>query len=155
MAANNNQSSTSNPFHPLATPGSIVWCKFPNHNLPGVPGKLRPALVLKNSPEDHAVIVAYGTTRTDKCFPGECIISVIDPDFAITGLQFDTKFDLANTVKLSYTTEWFARAPAPKTKIPQPLNPAMGALTPTAMKDARQANEDLQKKHAKTAPKKK
>lgn len=155
MAANNTQISTSNPFHPLATPGSIVWCKFPNDNTSGVPAKLRPALVLKNSPEDHAVIVAYGTTRTDKCYPGEFIITANDPDFAITGLQFDTKFDLANTVKLFYTTEWFARAPAPKTKIPQPLNPVMGALTPTAMKDARQANEDLQKKHAKTAPKKK
>lgn len=155
MAAQSSNSTNLNPFHPLATPGSIVWCKFPNHNLPGVPAKLRPALVLANDPTNHAVIVAYGTTNTSKCFDGEFIIRKTDPDFAITGLQFDTKFDLANTAQLFYTDEWFARAPAHKTRIPQPTNPAMGALTPTAMNSAGEANEALLAKHSKTAPKKK
>lgn len=155
MTAQSNQSTTSNPFHPLATPGSIVWCKFPNHDALGVPGKLRPALVLANDPKNHAVIVAYGTTNTKKCYLGEFLILKSDPDFAVTGLEHDTKFDMANTVQRFYTDEWFARAPAHKTRIPQPVNPAMGALTPTAMKNASQAHDDLQKKHAKTSPKKK
>ncbi|MEL7698420.1 MULTISPECIES: type II toxin-antitoxin system PemK/MazF family toxin [Pantoea] len=155
MAAQSSNSTTFNPYHPLATPGSIVWCKFQNHNLPGVPAKLRPALVLANDPTNHAVIVAYGTSNTSKCFVGEFIIPTTDPDFAITGLQHDTKFDLANTVKIFYTDEWFARAPAHKTRIPQPTNPTMGALTPTAMNSARAANEALLAKLSKTAPRKK
>ncbi|MDT0178164.1 type II toxin-antitoxin system PemK/MazF family toxin [Enterobacter sp. BRE11] len=155
MTAQSSNSSTSNPFHPLATPGSIVWCKFPNHNLPGVPAKLRPALVLANDPKNHAVIVAYGTSNTKKCYTGEFRILKTDPDFAVTGLQHDTKFDMAHTVQLFYTDEWFARAPAHRTTIPQPVSPAMGTLTPTAMKDAKSAHLALQAKHTKTAPKKK
>ncbi|MGC0875039.1 type II toxin-antitoxin system PemK/MazF family toxin [Pantoea agglomerans] len=141
MTANSNQSTAFNPFHPLATPGSIVWCKYPN--LPGVPAKLRPALVLANDPVNHAVKVAYGTTSKKKCYPGEFRIFTTDPDFALTGLEFDTKFDLANTAKLFYTDEWFARAPAHKTTIPKPKTPVMGSLTQTAREAASDAFEQL------------
>lgn len=153
MTATSNQSTTFTPIHPLATPGSFVWCKFPN--LPGVPAKLRPALVLANDPVNHAVIVAYGTTSKKKCYPGEFRVFTNDPDFALTGLQHDTKFDLANTAQLFYTDEWFARAPAHRTRIPKPTTPVMGTLTPTSRTAAQAANAALQQKQNKPASKKK
>ncbi|EMC3653701.1 type II toxin-antitoxin system PemK/MazF family toxin [Citrobacter braakii] len=143
MTASANQDTSFTPFFPLATPGSIVWTAF--HQLAGVPSKYRPALVIANDPESHAVILAYGTSSTKKVFPGEFIIPKSDPDWAMTGLEVDTKFDLGNTVQLHYTSQWFARAPAPKTKIPQPTNPVMGNLTPQAYKDVAVASTQIKK----------
>lgn len=145
MTASANQENNYNPFYPIATPGAIVWNAYPE--LEGVPAKFRPALVIANDPESHAVIVAYGTTSTDKVFRGEFIIRESDPDWAMTGLQHETKFDLGNTAKLYYTSQWFARAPAHKMKIPKPVNPVMGSLTPQARKDAIEAHEMLEKKN--------
>lgn len=144
MTASANQETNFKPFYPIATPGSIVWTAYPE--LEGIPAKRRPALVIANDPESHAVIVAYGTSSTDKVFRGEFIIRKSDPDWAITGLEHETKFDLGNTAQLHYTSQWFARAPAHKTKIPKPINPVMGSLTSQARKDAIEANEMLKKK---------
>nr|WP_243465125.1 hypothetical protein [Photorhabdus temperata] len=105
----------------------MLWCRFPQ--CVGVPGpKPRPALVLAASPAEHALVVAYGTSqKTDKIYPGEFVIETTDPDFVLTGLAFDTKFDLNHRLKLYYTSEWFSIAPARRT-FPIPVSPHIGML---------------------------
>ena len=49
-------------FTPLPAPGDFVWCHFPESV--GKPGpKSRPALVIAVFDNDHAIRVAYGTTK--------------------------------------------------------------------------------------------
>ena len=117
----------TNQFHPLPAPGDIVWCNFPQMEDLGQPGpKPRPALIVSVAPVGHAVEVAYGTTqRTDKLFPGEFLIAANDPGFSDSGLDKDTKFDLARTVKLTFDSNWFAPAPGPYALTP---SPKMGIL---------------------------
>ena len=55
------------------------------------------------------VRVAYGTSQdVDLRYPGELTIGAADPK---AGLDRDTKFDLGNTVRLPFDSEWFAPSP--------------------------------------------
>lgn len=52
------------------------------------------------------VRVAYGTSQAvDQRYPGELTTGAADPK---AGLDRDTKFDLGNTVRLPFDSEWFA-----------------------------------------------
>lgn len=110
--------------------GDVVWCRFPE--LPDVtrPGpKARPALVVAVGQINGApvVTVAYGTTqRVDYLFPAEFAITRADGDaFEATGLEHDTKFNLAKRVDLPYDTTWFDVAP----RIRHGQSPKMGHVT--------------------------
>ena len=118
------------PYFPLPTPGDIVWCAFPE--TVGQPGpKNRPALVVRVAPTTHAVSVVYGTSRrTDKLFPTEIVLDPTDAGFALSGLSYRTKFDLAVQVQLPFDGTWFSPAPGPQ--INSPL-PKMGVLHPGYM----------------------
>ncbi len=63
-------------------------------------------------PEDELasiVRVAYGTSQdVEQRFPGELTVRATDPK---AGLDRDTKFDLGNTMRLPFDTEWFASSP--------------------------------------------
>jgi len=73
-----------------------------------------PALVVEveEDPADESasiVRVAYGTSQDiEQRYPGEFTIRASDTK---AGLERDTKFDLGNTVRLSFDTEWFAPSP--------------------------------------------
>ena len=105
---------TPRPWAPRPRAGDIVQCRFPESEL-GTPGpKDRPALAVQveADPEDDAasiVRVAYGTSQdVEQRFPGEFTVRTTD---AKAGLDRDTKFDLGNTVRLPFDTEWFAPSP--------------------------------------------
>jgi mRNA-degrading endonuclease toxin of MazEF toxin-antitoxin module len=102
------------PWAPRPKAGDIVQCRFPEGEV-GVPGpKDRPALVLEveedlEREEASIVRVAYGTSQgVEKRYAGEFTIRATDQK---AGLDRDTKFDLGNTVRLSFDTEWFAASP--------------------------------------------
>jgi PemK-like, MazF-like toxin of type II toxin-antitoxin system len=103
--------------------GDIVWCLFPEQM--GVPGpKPRPALVTGVNPNNGkpVVTVAYGTTqKLDKIYPTEFTINKVDgAAFALSGLSYETKFDLENSVVLPYCSKWFTPPPhAPHGQLPQ------------------------------------
>ena len=106
---------TARPWAPRPKAGDIVQCRFPEGDL-GTPGpKDRPALVVEveEDPKDESasiVRVAYGTSQdVEQRYPGEFTIRATDTK---AGLERDTKFDLGNTVRLSFNTEWFAPSPA-------------------------------------------
>jgi len=67
---------------------------------------------VEENPEDESawiVRVAYGTSQdVEQRFPGEFTIRATD---AKAGLDRDTKFDLGNTARLPFDTEWFAPSP--------------------------------------------
>lgn len=96
------------PFRPLPAPGDFVWCHFPE--VIGNPGpKARPALVVAVFEDDHAVRIAYGTTRkTEKLYPGEFVLDPSDAGFALSGLAQRTKFDLNNEVQVYFDSDWFS-----------------------------------------------
>ncbi|MEK9498484.1 hypothetical protein V2H77_18855 [Photorhabdus sp. P32] len=131
-------------FTPLATIGSIVWCRFLESV--GMPGpKPRPALVIAVSPTDHAVIVVYGASqKTHQINPGEFLIQTTDADFELTGLAYDTKFNLNNEVKLFYDSNWFDVAPAWRA-LPIPITPRMGTLPASYYDAVRRAAAHLKK----------
>ncbi len=102
------------PWAPRPKAGDIVQCRFPEGEV-GVPGpKDRPALVVEveedpERKEASIVRVAYGTSQgVEKRYAGEFTIRAADQK---AGLDRDTKFDLGNTVRLSFDTEWFAASP--------------------------------------------
>jgi mRNA-degrading endonuclease toxin of MazEF toxin-antitoxin module len=106
---------TVRPWETRPKAGDIVQCRFPEDKL-GHPGpKDRPALVIavEADPEDGSasiVRVAYGTSRdVERRYPGEMTVLATDP---MAGLDRDTKFDLGNTVRLPFDTEWFAPSPS-------------------------------------------
>lgn len=134
---------------PLATAGSIVWSRFPDHGIPGPSPKPRPALVIRSSPEENVVFVAYATTsKTDKIYSTEFLISVNDDDFEQTGLALTTKFDMGHTVQLPYNSEYFSVAPQ-RPGGPIPRTPRMGTLPASYFTVAKTAFEKA------NAPKKK
>ena len=67
---------------------------------------------VEEDPEDESASIvraAYGTSQdVEQRYPGEITIRATDPK---AGLDRDTKFDLGNTVRLSFDTEWFAPSP--------------------------------------------
>ena len=101
---------TARPWAPRPKAGDIVQCRFPESEGP----KDRPALVVdvEEAPDDESasiVRVAYGTSQdVEQRYPGEFTIRATDPK---AGLGRDTKFDLGNTVRLSFDNEWFAPSP--------------------------------------------
>lgn len=107
-------------FLPLPAPGDIVWCCFPE--VIGTPGpKLRPALVVAVSSQDHAVIVVYGTSqKTNRIYPTEFVIDPADAGYAVSGLSFRTKFDMDRELKLPFDSDWFAPAPGLTPQLPLP-----------------------------------
>lgn len=121
--------STPVPHNEMPVPGDIVFTHFPLVENPGQPGtKARPALVLFLSREDHAVVVAYGTSqKTNNIYPGEFVLDPSDPGFHLSGLDVRTKFDLNRTEQLPFDSDWFPSAPG--VHIATPL-PKMGTLHP-------------------------
>ncbi|WP_285111058.1 hypothetical protein [Leclercia adecarboxylata] len=114
-----------NNYHPLPAIGDIIWCRFSQHVDLGHPGpKARPGLILNVFPDLHAVLIVYGTSRTDHVYQGEF---VIDDQLDTAGLSWPTKFDLNRLQKLPFNTEWFAVAPG--VEINTPL-PKMGVIPP-------------------------
>lgn len=92
-------------FSPLPQPGDIVLCCFPK---PIGAGKHRPALVISVNTTAQAVRVAYGTSqKLNRIYPSEFLIDDSSSDFSVSGLRKSTKFDLAETVTLEYSDEWF------------------------------------------------
>jgi mRNA-degrading endonuclease toxin of MazEF toxin-antitoxin module len=106
---------TARAWAPGPKAGDIVQCRFPETKV-GTPGpKDRPALVIEveASPQDESasiVRVAYGTSQdVEHRYPGELTVRATDPK---AGLERDTKFDLGNTVRLPFDTDWFAVSPS-------------------------------------------
>ena len=102
---------TARRWVPRPKAGDIVQYRFPEGKV-GIPGpKDRPALVVEveEDAEDESasiVRVFYGTSQeVEQRHPGELTIRATDPK---AGLDRDTKFDLGNTVRLPFDSEWFA-----------------------------------------------
>lgn len=101
--------------------GDIVWCFFPE-TMENLTPKPRPAIVIGMSKSRHQIVVAFGTSKkTDKLYPSEFLIAKADGDepFAMSGLSYDTKFDLSRKMILPFTTEFFSKAPK-KNNVPFP-----------------------------------
>ena len=119
--------------------GEIVWCRFPDDV--SLRPKLRPALILvvfdDDAPQFH-VRVAYGTSqRTATLHRGEfAILQGRSPAaFEASGLSYDTKFNLRQTLDMPYTTVWFEAPPA----VPYGQNPKLGTLHPSLVRAAHAA----------------
>jgi hypothetical protein len=132
-------------FFPQPKPGDIVWCKFPQHASLKPGPKPRPALVLKVGENAAAtwVQVAYGTSqKVDKLFPGEFVITPSDGDaYAISGLSYPTKFNLASAFELPFNEDWFGVPPG----APHGQFPKLGVLHPSLMRRARAAMQAAKK----------
>jgi hypothetical protein len=108
-------------------PASLVWCKFPDHLNPDVPGpKSRPGLVLKvryatKIPDGRFLVqIAYGTSnlKLDKR-PLDFTIGNA-ATLAILRLPQATRFDLDNILWLPWARPYF-----------EPRNPKDRYSTPT------------------------
>ena len=126
-------------FFPPTEPGDIVYCRFPEKELPEPALKPRPALVLavgELEGKPH-VEVAYGTSqKTDRLRSGEFLIAPADGNvYALSGLSYPTKFDLRHRKELPYNDDWFRIPPgAPHGQIPK-----LGVLHPSLMRRAKTA----------------
>ena len=126
-------------FFPPTEPGDIVYCRFPEKELPEPALKPRPALVLavgELEGKPH-VEVAYGTSqKTDRLRSGEFLIAPADGNaYALSGLSYPTKFDLRHRKELPYNDDWFRIPPgAPHGQIPK-----LGVLHPGLMRRAKAA----------------
>jgi hypothetical protein len=105
---------TARPWAPRPKAGDIVQCRFPEGKAAPPGPKDRPALIVEveADPENDAASiakVAYGTSQdVEQRYPGEFTVRATDPK---AGLDRDTKFDLGNTVRLPFDTDWFAPSP--------------------------------------------
>ena len=105
---------STRPWAPRPKAGDIVQCRFPEGKVGTPSPKDRPALVIEveeDSDGESASIVrvAYGTSQDiAQRYPGEFTVRATDPK---AGLDRDTKFDLGNTVRLPFDSEWFAPSP--------------------------------------------
>ncbi|AWK41871.1 MULTISPECIES: hypothetical protein [Photorhabdus] len=91
------------------------------------------------------MIVVYGTSqKTHQIYPGEFLIQTTDTDFELTGLAYDTKFNLNHEVKLFYDSNWFEIVPAWRT-LPISVTPCMGILPASYYDAVRQAAAHLKK----------
>ena len=116
--------------------GDIVWCRFPERELPGPGPKPRPALVLRAGEHKGrpVVEVCYGTSqRVDRLYAGEFAITPADKSaYAEAGLSYATKFNLGTTHELDYNELWFAVP----TGAPHGQTPKLGLLHPSLMRRA-------------------
>ena len=117
---------------PLPEPGDIVWCHFPTRprDLPGP--KPRPALGMAVAEHEDGVLVtvAYGTSqKLDQLMAGEFAIRKAESliAFKLSGLSFDTKFNLRRQVDLPWGSEFFGTTPC------QNLSPRLGCLHPSLL----------------------
>ncbi|MGB8330066.1 MAG: type II toxin-antitoxin system PemK/MazF family toxin [Polyangiales bacterium] len=105
---------SARPWAPRPKAGDIVQCRLPESKVATPGPKERPALVIEveEDPEDESasiVRVAYGTSQdVEQRHPGEFTVRATAPK---AGLDRDTKFDLGNTVRLPFDTEWVAPSP--------------------------------------------
>ena len=120
---------------PAPEPGDIVWCRFPKRprDMPGP--KPRPALVLEvtQRADGVEVKVAYGTSkRLGRLLAGEFAIRKSDnaAAYALAGLSYDTKFNLAETLALPWDNQFFAVPPNSR----HGQMPKLGSLHPGMMK---------------------
>ncbi|WP_318376494.1 hypothetical protein [Enterobacter sp.] len=129
-------------YNPLPSIGDIVWCKFPESEALGKPGPTpRPSLILNIMPDQHAVLVAFGTSqKIHRVFTGEF---VIQDDLATAGLSYPTKFDLNRLQILPFNTDWFDAAPVTPRNTPAPK---LGVLPPVCMIPMREAWKALKAK---------
>lgn len=151
------------------SPGDIVWCHFPLHikSLSGL--KPRPALVVQVEEFDAGVdvTVVYGasqkTDRTSsgefvirkpegsswlvlfahKHFPGEFDIRNAEHKsaYALSGLSYETRFDLRQQITLPWNENFFAVPPSSNFE----QNPKLGALHICLIDDLRIAAKALNK----------
>lgn len=125
-------------FNPLPAPGDFVWCHFPE-KVGNLGPKSRPALVIAVFDNDHAIRVAYGTTKKteeSRIYPGEFVLDPSDAGFQESGLAERTKFDLGNAHTLPFDSDWFA--PNQSIYASSPL-PKMGSLHSSYMKAVKEA----------------
>ena len=103
----------------VPAPASIVWCNFPDHIAPGVPGpKSRPALVFKvryatKQPDGRFFVqIAYGTSKLKTGRrPHDFRISNA-ATLDVLRLPQATRFDLDMVLWLPWARPWFnARKP--------------------------------------------
>ena len=97
--------------------------------MPGKPGpKPRPAIVravfLDRRTSRSSVEVAFGTSKkSDRLYKGE--FSIASPSgMRAAGLDLPTKFDLARTVRLPWTREFFTAKPGRNRLILGSLHPS-------------------------------
>lgn len=131
-------------FAPPRT-GDIVWCRFPQGQIPGPGPKPRPALVLRVGEEmGHPVaVVAYGTSqKVDQLYAGEFAILPSDnAAYAASGLGYPTKFNLGETFELDYNDIWFGVPPG----APYGQTPKIGILHPSLMRRGQAAFRAVRK----------
>ena len=101
---------------PAPEPGDIVWCRFPERPRDKPGPKPRPALVLEvtQRADGVEVKVAYGTSKKlGRLVAGEFAIRKSDnaAAYALAGLSYDTKFNLAETLALPWDNQFFAVPP--------------------------------------------
>jgi hypothetical protein len=131
---------------PAPEPGDIVWCRFPErpHDRPGP--KPRPALVLEVTQRSDGieVRVAYGTSqKLGRLLAGEFAIRKLGnaAAYALAGLSYDTKFNLAETLLLPWDSQFFAIPPDPR----HGQIPKLGSLHSGMMKTVEAALRATQK----------
>jgi len=119
--------------------GDIVWCRFPQRELPGPGPKPRPALVVRVGESNGRPVaeVAYGTSqKVDLLYAGEFAITPDDgAAFAASGLSYPTKFDLGETFELDFNDIWFSVPLG----APHGQTPKLGILHPSLMRRAEAA----------------
>ena len=120
---------------PAPEPGDIVWCLFPERPRDKPGPKPRPALVLvvTERSDGTEVEVAYGTSQgLGRLHAGEFAIRKRDhaAAYALAGLSYDTKFDLANTLVLPWDGAFFDVPPNSK----HGQIPKLGTLHASMMK---------------------
>jgi len=121
-------------WFPAPHAGDIVWCRFPQDKLPKPGPKSRPALVLRvGEDQGHPVVdVAYGTSqKVDSLYAGEFAIAPPDQAaYEAAGLNYATKFNLAETFELDFNDTWFSVAPG----APHGQTPRLGVLHPSLVR---------------------
>jgi hypothetical protein len=120
---------------PKPQAGDIAWCHFPELPALQPAPKPRPALVVRvfeDDPPHFRVLVAYGTSqKTRSLRRGEFLIaSNVGEPYLLSGLSFDTKFNLGAVVELDYSSEWFKVPPA----APFGQKPKLGLLHASLMR---------------------
>lgn len=128
-------------INPLPNIGDTLWFS-PKSMGPYWP-KDRPCVVIGVSELKHEVLVAFGTSKkTNKLYPSEFLISRTDGDevFDVSGLSHDTKFDVAKSIILPFTTEFFGRAPR-KNNVPSPKMGSIHIKYYNAMREAKKNSE--------------
>lgn len=106
-------------------PGDIVWCAFPFHTNPRMPGDYaRPCLVLEERVVDHLThyVVAYGTTRVPeregfRRWPGEILFGPEDGEhFTELGVSSTGCIKLNQLALLPAVPAYFVPPPFNRTR---------------------------------------